>query len=271
MKQKERLVFCTYPSFYSSLVLQKLLASPDIDVIAIISSTRNLRVKENALASSFARIIKSGLRYSAYLWMITSGHYIFSRWSRVLCVEALAKKNHIPNYQTNNINNSKMDEVIRGLKPDILLCTHFNQRIAPEVYALAEKSALNIHPSLLPDLKGVDPSFYALLNNYKTTGVSLHRLDEEFDAGAVVLNQPHEVKSTDSLFSLNCELFEAGGDLCLTYLNRGQSRQQNNLTETKEKTHYTSWPSASDVNIFKKHRKLLSMQDIKWIFSKPSL
>lgn len=262
MKQKKRLVFLTYPCFYSSIVLNSILSSSDIEVVAIVSSTRNLRVNENSLVSAFKRIIHSGLHYSCYLWFITSAYGIVSQWSRFDSVHKLASKNKIPHYKTCNINSDEMKASIREINPDIILCAHFNQRVAPKIYSLAKNSALNIHPSLLPDLKGVDPAFYAMLERYKKTGVSLHHLDEEFDTGSVTSNQMCDIQSTDSLFSLNCKLFQAGGDLLMSYLQKN-----NGYIETTTRSRYDSWPCASKVNEFRQTNKLISLQNIKWMFS----
>jgi len=212
--------------------------------------------------SVFKRIILNGLHYSCYLWLISSAHALASPWSRVDSIQDLASKYKIPNYKTSNINNDEMKTVIRELNPDIILCAHFNQRVAPEIYSLANRAALNIHPSLLPDLKGVDPGFYALLEDYKKTGVTLHHLDEEFDTGLIISNQTCNIESTDSLFSLNCKLFSAGGDLFTSYLQKKNSHTMGN-----KRTRYDSWPSRSKVNTFRQSKKLISVQNIRWLFS----
>ncbi|KAK5634583.1 hypothetical protein RRF57_010296 [Xylaria bambusicola] len=51
----------------------------------------------------------------------------------------------------------------------------------------AKYGGLNLHPSLLPDLRGPAPLHHTVLNNYKVTGVSLQTLDHNaFDCGVVL-------------------------------------------------------------------------------------
>lgn len=257
---KKKLVFCTYPSFYSSIVLNSLLKSPDIEIVAVISSTRNLKAKESTIVSTLKRITTSGFHYTGYLWLISEGYSLVSKFKGTDNIQTLSRKNNIPVYKTNDINSDTIKNILLTLDLDILLCAHFNQRIAPEIYSLAKESALNIHPSLLPDLKGVDPSFYALLEGYNSTGVSLHLLDSAFDTGTLVTNQKHKIHNNDSLFSLNCQLFQIGGELCVSYF---KSNNKNQIVNSSTKSRYDSWPRRINVNQFRKKRALISCQDIR--------
>lgn len=269
MRPKKRLIFCTYPCLYSSIVLTILLESKDIEVVAIINSSRNLKIKENSLLSSLRRVSQSGISYAVYLWFISQGHSLIARWSTVSSISQIAKRENIQSHTTKDINSTRSLEVINQFKPDIILCAHFNQLVSPKTYSLAKDASLNIHPSLLPDLKGVDPSFYALLRKYQETGVSLHHLAEKFDDGTVISNSSLTIDEDDSLFSLNTKLFQEGGNLMLDFFGTKdkhlQFHQDNDI-----QSHYDSWPTTSDVAAFKRKRKLLSIKDIKWIFSKPS-
>ena len=55
------------------------------------------------------------------------------------------------------------------------------------------KLLLNLHLSLLPDLKGPTPIEYALLYCYNRTGVSLFCINEEIDSGIVHWSQQIEI------------------------------------------------------------------------------
>lgn len=254
---------------YSSIVLTMLLGSQDIEIVAIINSSRNLKIKENSLLSSLRRVRHSGISYAAYLWLISEGHSLLARWSTTPSISQIAKRENIQSYTTKDINSAKSLEIISHFRPDIMLCAHFNQLISPATYSLASDTSLNIHPSLLPDLKGVDPGFYALLRKYNKTGVSLHHLEERFDEGDLVANSPVSIAESDSLFSLNIKLFREGGKLVLDFLE--VHRKHLNIDQDKNIQHcYDSWPTASDVSDFKQKRKLISLKDLKWIFTNRS-
>jgi methionyl-tRNA formyltransferase len=127
---------------------------------------------------------------------------------------------------------------------------------------LLNLACINIHPSLLPAYKGVDPVFYALLDNQQRLGVTLHKMAESFDTGDALLQQEIDSVADDgSLFSNNCRLFAIGADLAIRYLasEEAQDRDKVYLKDNSavENKHYDSWPSVSDVSKLKQQGKYL--------------
>lgn len=265
MRRQTKLIFCTYPSVYSSVVLDLLIRSPQIEVVAVISSTRNLKANENKLLSNFIRIKHSGVRYALYLWLISSGYRLSGIFSKLKTLRNITLRHGIPVHKTNNINQQLSADIIKSLQPDILLCAHFNQRISPSIYSLASQSALNIHPSVLPDLKGVDPAFYALLEGYNETGVTLHELNEDFDEGRRLAQCQYKILKSDTLLSLNLSLFRLGTQLFIDKIHNKELK--NSVSQgTNAKSRYDSWPTRKQVIDMNTRRQLVSLHDIKSFF-----
>jgi len=261
---RKKVVFCTYPSLYSSLVLTRLIASDKVDIVAVVASSRNLRATENKLRSDFSRIKTSGWRYACYLWLVTEAFSLFSRRLKYASIGDLCATHHIPVINTHNINTKPIRLDLANLSPDILLCAHFNQRVSPEIYDIAKDCSVNIHPSLLPDLKGVDPSFYALLDNYESTGVTLHQLAEDFDTGKTLYQSSIRVKHDDSLFLLNKTLFNAGVELFLQMVKAAKPINHAQTAAPLHASRYDSWPSKVQVSAFKKLKKsFITWKDIQ--------
>lgn len=262
-----KLIFCTYPSFYSGIVLDLLVSSPHIEVVAVISSTRNLKVKENKLLSDLIRIKHSGIRYAFYLWLVSSGYCLLGTFLRLKTLSNITQRHDIPVYKTNNINKKSTADIIKSLQPDVLLCAHFNQRVNPSIYSIASKAAVNIHPSLLPDLKGVDPAFYALLDGYNETGVTLHELNEDFDEGRKLAQSHYKILQSDTLLSLNQVLFRLGAQLFID--NIKHKTLQNSVREdTNAQPRYDSWPTRKQVTDMTIRRRLFSLHDVKRLFER---
>lgn len=246
-------------------MLKALLESPNIQVVAIIASTRNLKIRENRLLSDLKRIKQSGVHYALYLWFVTSGYKAFQIFSKLQSIESISSAHNIPIHKTNNINTPEIADVVQGLQPEILLCAHFNQLVSPTIYSLASDYALNIHPSILPDLKGVDPGFYALQENYQRTGATLHVLAEEFDEGETIAQKTYDVHDSDTLLSLNQSLFDLGSQLLNEHL-KNQKKYRQGIKKIDKPSRYDSWPSKKQVNILRKERKLVSFYDLKQFF-----
>lgn len=74
---------------------------------------------------------------------------------------------------------------------DLIIAVSFGLFVPPRILGLARYGGLNLHPSLLPDLKGPAPIQHALLKGRKYTGVSVQTLHpSQFDGGLVLAQTP---------------------------------------------------------------------------------
>jgi phosphoribosylglycinamide formyltransferase-1 len=67
---------------------------------------------------------------------------------------------------------------------------------------------LNIHPSLLPAFPGLDAQHQALRHGVKITGCTVHFVDEELDAGPIILQTAVPVLDADTVESLSARLLK---------------------------------------------------------------
>lgn len=253
MSAVRRVVFCTYASAYSDVVLAELLKAQDIQLVAVVNSTRVLSKSESNWRASIRRIQLSGLRYAAYLFAVTdlySGlRWIFGKPT----FKKQLKENNIPLLEAKDINSAEGLAFLRTANPDLILCAHFNQLLEAEVLALPKLACLNIHPSLLPAFKGVDPAFYALLKHVRETGVTVHLQNAEFDHGAVLEQTKLGIRPSDTLFSLNLKLFKLGA---LSAVKQVQNFNTETVGEQQSADgRYDSWPNPYDTKQFRQQRR----------------
>lgn len=67
---------------------------------------------------------------------------------------------------------------------------------------------INIHPSLLPEFKGVDAIKRAFLSGKKETGVSVHYVSEEVDSGEVIAQQKCAIEPDMTLCDLEHKIHD---------------------------------------------------------------
>jgi phosphoribosylglycinamide formyltransferase-1 len=67
---------------------------------------------------------------------------------------------------------------------------------------------LNIHPSLLPAFPGLDAQHQALEHGVKISGCTVHFVDEELDAGPIVIQAAVPVRDEDTVESLSARILE---------------------------------------------------------------
>jgi phosphoribosylglycinamide formyltransferase-1 len=65
---------------------------------------------------------------------------------------------------------------------------------------------LNIHPSLLPAFPGLDAQHQALTHGVKVAGCTVHFVDEELDAGPIVLQATVPVHDDDTVEALSVRI-----------------------------------------------------------------
>jgi len=78
----------------------------------------------------------------------------------------------------------RIDAALPGA--DVLLSWFWTRKLPPRWLSACPLGAFGVHPSLLPRHRGPDPFFWAIDCGDEQTGVSLHRLEAEYDTGAVI-------------------------------------------------------------------------------------
>ncbi|MEV6504209.1 methionyl-tRNA formyltransferase [Streptomyces prunicolor] len=79
--------------------------------------------------------------------------------------------------------------MLASYRPDLLVVFGFAWKLPPSVLAIPRLGALNIHVSMLPKYRGPAPLLWAIRNGDPTGGVSVHRMDDDFDTGNVLAQQ----------------------------------------------------------------------------------
>ena len=69
---------------------------------------------------------------------------------------------------------------------------------------------LNIHPSLLPAFPGVDAQAQAIAYGVKVSGCTVHFVDENLDAGPIIVQRAVAVLDDDDASSLAARILERG-------------------------------------------------------------
>jgi len=108
------------------------------------------------------------------------------------------------------LNDRKTLSMIRDYKPDLILSLLSREKIPPEVFNMPPHGCLNLHPSKLPEYRGISPTFWCMAEGRATGGVSLHYVTGEFDRGRIVLQEgvPVAPRRTEHSFYMAC--LEAG-------------------------------------------------------------
>lgn len=84
---------------------------------------------------------------------------------------------------------------LRDSKVDALFCAAYYYRMP----IINDFKMLNIHPSLLPMGRGSWPMPVAILRGDKYSGVSVHKMEQSFDTGEILMQKPFVIGSNETL------------------------------------------------------------------------
>lgn len=77
-------------------------------------------------------------------------------------------------------------ERLRALQPDLVVSWFWTKRLPVEILRVPPLGAIGAHPSLLPRHRGPDPTYWAIASGDSETGVTVHRLDADYDTGDIL-------------------------------------------------------------------------------------
>jgi methionyl-tRNA formyltransferase len=81
--------------------------------------------------------------------------------------------------------NQEEYEFIKNHEADLAVVVAYGQIIPKNILSLTKKGFINIHASLLPKWRGAAPIQRSIMNLDKETGISIMKINEELDSGAV--------------------------------------------------------------------------------------
>jgi len=107
---------------------------------------------------------------------------------------------------------------LRALEPEVSVVVAYGHILTDEVLALPTQGSINVHASLLPELRGAAPINWAIARGHKMTGVTIMRMVREMDAGAILGQIGEPILENDTVSSLAPRLSEAGAALLVETL-----------------------------------------------------
>jgi len=105
-----------------------------------------------------------------------------------------AQKHNIAILQPEKLNDANFLSQIKSKSWDIFIVVAYGKIIPESLFEIPSHGTLNVHPSLLPRLRGPSPIQSAILGEEKT-GVTVMLLDEQMDHGPIVAQRQVEVAS----------------------------------------------------------------------------
>lgn len=127
-------------------------------------------------------------------------------------VKQFALEKNIEIVQPKKLKDAEITGKIKEANPDLIVVVAYGKIIPKEIIDIPKYGIINVHSSLLPKYRGASPIHSAILNGDKETGVSIMYIEEELDAGDVILKEYCSIEENDTLGTLHDRLKGLGAE-----------------------------------------------------------
>jgi methionyl-tRNA formyltransferase len=240
-----RVAYCTRGGLFGALVLGRLRACRQIEICGIVRSSRNFHPRFGFLRGALAYIRSSGIGYSLYLLCATTLADWVCGFSAVGGVPTRSRAGDTPVLTTRNVNDPEALQFLHDCAPDLLVSAFFDQRLQEAALSIPSHGCVNIHPSLLPAFKGVDPVLQARVHQGEV-GVTVHYMTAVLDAGEILVQRSPAIRAGASVFETTAVLFDEGARLLVAQMPRIERRERG-VPQDVAAGSYQSWPDRREV------------------------
>ena len=122
---------------------------------------------------------------------------------------------------------------LRELDPELSVVVAYGHILRPGILELPARGSVNVHASLLPELRGAAPVNWAVARGFERTGVTIMRMSEGMDAGPILLQREIPIAPDDSATSVYMRLSELGAQALVEALVAMEA----DLLEPQEQDH----------------------------------
>jgi phosphoribosylglycinamide formyltransferase-1 len=99
-------------------------------------------------------------------------------------------------------------EALKGRGVELVCLAGYMRLLSPDFVRAFPNRIVNIHPSLLPSFPGLNVQQQAIDHGVKVSGCTVHFVDEDLDAGPIILQRVVEVKDGDTADTLATRILE---------------------------------------------------------------
>ena len=124
-----------------------------------------------------------------------------------------------PLYRAASGNDTVALAAISDTRPDVICIAGYPWVLPPDLFRKPPLAAVNLHSSLLPRHRGILPLFWIYYHDDRDTGVTVHRVTEHADAGAILGQTSFPLPRGMPVDSLNSMNAERGGALLAATLD----------------------------------------------------
>ncbi len=127
-------------------------------------------------------------------------------------LQELARAHDLPLHEPKSVKTEEFKQLLASYEPEIAVIALFDKLLPAAVLSIPPLGFLNAHPSLLPAYRGPTPHNWVLVEGEKETGVTIHKVNPEMDAGEILLQHKVPLAPTDTADKVMHKLAQAAAE-----------------------------------------------------------
>lgn len=143
-------------------------------------------------------------------------------------VKEYALSRNIPVYQPTTFKDESVVQTLRELAPDLIVVVAYGKILPQLVLDLPRLGCVNMHASILPQLRGAGPVQWSILNHCQQTGVTAMYMSAGMDEGDMIEVRRTPIDPTETGAELMERLSHIAAELAcdtITMLENGTARR----------------------------------------------
>ena len=166
-------------------------------------------------------------------------------------IAAACERHAVRCAETEDVNAPSFLDELRALGTDVIVSVSCPQIFKTPLIELPAKGCLNVHGSILPQYRGVMPSFWMLTNGERTAGVSVYFVNEQIDAGDLCGQRTFAIDPNETLDAFLRRSKTIAAELLLEVLDRIEAGRIETSPLDLSEGSYFSWPDRDAVRRFR--------------------
>ncbi len=212
-----KIIFFGTPLF-AVPTLEKLLAHPETEVVAVVTQPDKRRGRGNKLIPS--------------------------------PVKSVALTHNIPVWQPRRVKkNTKTLNLLKQAEADVFVVVAYGQILSAEILDMPKLGCVNVHGSILPKYRGAAPIQWSIYHGESETGNTTMLMDVGMDTGPMLLKSVTPIGLLDNAVSLAEILAKDGADLLLETLFKLEDREIEPISQDDSLATYAPLIQNSDYQI----------------------
>lgn len=167
-----------------------------------------------------------------------------------MVLQQFCKQSNIPlqGFDKENIE-TKLADWLKKYNPDVVFVKTFPFKIPASLLSIPKFGFINFHYAPLPEFRGPNPLFWMIKNRVSAAGVTIHKMDADFDSGDILFQQQFPITPYHTYGMLVTDLAHTATALTSQLIQDLQSNKLNPVPQKNENAKWYPRPKPADLFI----------------------